>query len=230
MVSIGPAVLVDPLSEAQLAKLDAFLLEPNGVHVKLRREREVRAIEPSHLRAWMHVRARYLLPTEELAEWLATELCASGSRLDGPTIEVGAGSGDLCHHLGIPGTDSYFQKTDQKARLLYQLSGQPTVTYGPNVEKLDAIRAAKKYKPHTIVAAWVTQKCSERDPVGQGCWGGVDEMHLRNLCKRYIFIGNESSHWHKRILKDPHYIVSPCPPMVSRGNSETDRIWIWERA
>lgn len=223
----GVVELQQPPMDALFA-LDTFLLDGNGF-VRQRAAVELRAIDPGHLRFWMHMRARYMIPTEELIDWLVEQLYAdNGEDQSQGWLEIGAGSGDLAHHLGITATDSFFQN-QPKIRLIYEAAGQPLVKYGKNVQKLDAIAAAKKYKPHTVIASWVTQVARYGDPIGEGCAGGVDESHLLRLCKRYIFIGNESSHHAKRILGEPHRVIDPCPAIVSRGNPETDRIWIWER-
>ena len=218
-------VAVPALTGDEIAELDAQLLKPDG-HVKLLPECELRAIPWVRLRAWMHCRARYMIPTKELVDWLRDFAYEKGDRL--PWIEIGAGSGDLAHHLDIKATDSFFQR-NPIVRALYEQGGQPTIVYGKNVQKYDAIEAAKKFKPHKILASWVTQKTNYADPIGQGCFGGVDEGHLLRLCKRYVFVGNETSHGNKRILSLPHRLVQPSPPIVSRGARETDRVWIWER-
>ncbi|WP_147282933.1 hypothetical protein [Pseudorhodoferax soli] len=87
----------------------------------------------------------YGLPTAELCDFL-------GDRIGGRTaIEIGAGTGILARTLGIAATDNR-QQEDPAIRAHYQSLGQPTVPYGPDVEKLDAHRAVEQHGPQVVIA------------------------------------------------------------------------------
>lgn len=212
-----------------LAQLDALLLVDG--RLRLLCAEDLRALAPREtLRAWCGMRGRYLLPTVELVDWLHTQL----GRRDGwpydNVLEIGAGMGDLGRALDVRMTDSGVQERAEM-KLLYAMLGQTTTAPPKDVEKLDALAAAKKYKPHTILAAWVTQKYQPHDETRRigSCVFGVDENHLLRLCKRYLFIGNERVHGDKRILSEPHETFRP-PWIVSRAERpELDVIWIWNR-
>jgi hypothetical protein len=93
----------------------------------------------------------YSFPTEELCEFLR-------ARIAGRTaIEVGAGHGSLAEALSIPATDNR-QQEEEGMKAHYEEIGQPTVRYGDNVEKLDALAAVTKYKPQVVIACWVTHR------------------------------------------------------------------------
>jgi hypothetical protein len=174
------------------------------------------------LRAWCHWRARYNVPTWELIEWLQgeTERCT--------LLEVGAGAGDLWQSGAIQ-TDSKIQ-ADPKARGFWEAMGQPPIVYPEWVKKMDAITAARTYKPDVILASWVTQCLRPTDPVGSmGCMFGPDLLHLKNMCKRLIYIGNRTTHGDMRLLREPHRELS-FPWLYSRAQDvDGNRIWIFER-
>lgn len=178
------------------------------------------------VRLWCHQHARYGLPTVELVSWLKDEI---GVRL---AIEIGAGSGDLCHYLGCKGTDSHLQAVPSVAAQ-YKAGNQPTVTYGRHVEALTAEQAILKYRPEVVIACWVTQfidLSAPPDPgntVGSPC--GVREDRIVNAGMTYILIGNEMVHGDKRIMSIPHETLM-LPFVRSRSAfPDKDRIWIWNR-
>ena len=192
---------------------------------------EFAAFSRDHVRLWAQARGRYLLPTKELVYWLNMGPLMRIT-LEDPNkiLEVGAGMGDLAVFLGIRSTDSGVQ-TRRDMRLLYGMLGQAVTKPPKHVEKLDAIAAAKKYKPHTIVASWVTQAYRDGDAENRvgSCMYGPDEAHLLNLCKRYIFIGNEEVHKDKRILSMPHETHHPEGHVSRAADQSKNVVWIWQR-
>ncbi len=61
----------------------------------------------SDFRMMLHNEAIYLYPTPELVEYLSKLIHGHN------TIEVGSGKGLLCDALGIKGTDSKYQATQE---------------------------------------------------------------------------------------------------------------------
>lgn len=234
--------LLERFNPQLLAEMDRALLDPTG-RVRLLKADAIRSLGPHDvLRAWCGLRGRYLIPTVELRRWLEDRLCDwfpghtwaterdDQERIIDKVLEIGAGMGDLGGNLHIRMTDSGVQQSPEM-QVLYRLIGQQVTKPPPDVLKLEAIAAAKEYKPHTILAAWVTQKYQHGDTEARvgSCVAGVDEQHLLNLCKRYVFIGNERVHGDKRILREPHQ-THAFPWIVSRGADQSlNRIWIWER-
>lgn len=210
--------VLPPSVMADSAELDRVLLDARG-RVRVRPAAELQAIDRKVLLGWLHLRAVYLLPTVELVDWLRAELRGL------PAIEIGAGNGALGRALGIPRTDSWIQQRGDY-RLVYRLMMQPVVNYGDDVERLEAGRAVQRYRPHTVVAAWVTWRHEEG--MRDGFADGVDERALLRRVRRFICIGNERTHAGRSLLKLPHRTVEPAW-IVSRGQPELDRIWIWER-
>lgn len=183
------------------------------------------AFDRDGLRLWCNRQARYGLPTVELIEWLRTYIDGR----DG--IEIGSGSGDLCHHLGIRGTDSKLQN-DPKAAIFYMLQNQPTIRYPASVERLEALEAITKYKPRIVVASWVTHWIDPDKgvPPGGGCMFGVHEDQLLATGAIYVFIGNLRVHQHKPILQLPHREIK-LPFLRSRASDPSlDRVFIWNES
>lgn len=173
------------------------------------------------IRLFCHYYARYGLPTLELVEWLKDKIKGLSA------IEIGAGAGDLGYHLGIPMTDSYCQEIPE-VKEFYQISRQPTIQYGKDVERLDALQAIDKYKPDVVIASWVTQWIDPDlpPPPGGGNVYGVKEEELLKRVGSYIVIGAEEIHRHKTIMKIPHKTFDL--PFV-RSRRKDNRIWIWEK-
>lgn len=174
------------------------------------------------LRMWCHEHARYGLPTIELVEWLKQQI---GDR---KAIEIGAGSGDLCYHLGIIGTDNYQQEWPD-VRLYYAVLGQPVIKYGEWVERLDALEAVKQHKPDVVIGSWVTHWIDPNlpPPPGGGNMYGIREDEILKRVDTYIMIGNLEIHKHKPILKLPHEELN-FPWIKSRAAArDQNRIFIW---
>ena len=141
----------------------------------------------------------YSLPTTELISWLKPGI--KGKK----AIEIGSGNGAIARALEIPATDSKLQ-TDPLMEFYYSMSGQKTVSYGANVEKLNAIAAIEEYKPDIVIGAWVTQLYKEgdtEDGIGSNMWG-IDEQKILRSVNTYIMIGHDRVHHQKRILKKEH--------------------------
>ncbi len=165
--------------------------------------------------------AFYCLPTVELVNWVS-------ERIKGfKTIEIGSGNGVLGRALGIHMTDSFMQNWPEVAAH-YRMVKQPTVKYGQDVKCYDAKKAIKKYTPHTIVAAWVTQIYKEDDgPEQNSSMYGINENWLIGRVKQYIHIGHEASHT-KRILKYKHTAYK-FPWLISRSiDADGCVIYVWE--
>lgn len=152
------------------------------------------------IQLWCHKNARYGLPNIETVEWIKQRI---GGR---SAIEIGAGSGDLCRHLGIRGTDSKLQANNEMAMALYQLAGQPMIQYPEWVVQSEALDAVRYYQPEVVVASWVTNWVDPDKFTGPGCMYGVHEDQILAAGCEYIFIGNLETHKHKPLLKVPHEI------------------------
>lgn len=176
-------------------------------------------IEERSMFGVMH--AYYGFPTVELVEWL--ENLINGRR----AIEIGAGAGILAEALGIPGTDSY-QQTLPKYRAIYALAQQPTVKYGPNVEKIDARTAVRKYKPEVVIGSWVTHKYEPKHPEWGGNEVGVDQKPILRRVDTYVLIGNEYVHRNNPIHDLPHTTLYPDWLYSRAGNGSRDWIEIWD--
>ena len=160
--------------------------------------------------------------TWELIDWLRNRI---GDR---KAIEIGAGHGALAAALEIPATDSKMQD-DPMVAALYAAHGQPTVTYGPNVEKLDAKAAIRKHRPEVVIASWVTHKYREARHFAGGNMFGVNEEEVIARCDEYIFIGNQRVHSGKSIWDLPHEIIYPEWLYSRAHNGTPEFIAVWKK-
>lgn len=164
----------------------------------------------------------YGFPTVELVEWL-------GNLIDGRrAIEICAGHGVLAEALGIPGTDSH-QQLIPKYRVVYELAGQAIVPYGPNVEKINARDAVRKYKPDVVIGSWVTHKYDHKRPFAGGNEVGVDQKPILRRVKTYVHIGNDKVHQHDPMWDLPHEKRN-ADWLYSRSmNGSPDFVAVWNK-
>ena len=161
----------------------------------------------------------YCLPTLELVDWLVAHI---GRRR---AIEIGAGNGRLAEAVGIRATDN-FQQTNPMVRAHYEALGQPTIRYGPNVERLDAQEAVNRYEPEVVVGSWITHRFDPRVPERGGNMYGPDADWLVERCE-YVMIGNIGVHGQHPLLSRSHDVVFP-PWLYSRAmNGSLDFIATW---
>lgn len=165
----------------------------------------------------------YSLPTTELIAWLKDFV--GGRR----AMEIGSGSGAICRALRIRGTDNFMQdRPDISA--IYQGTGQATVKYSPQVERIAAYDAVRKFKPQVVIAAWVTHLYNPAEHWREGNQWGVDERDIIENCEAYVFVGNRHTHRNKPIWDLPHTVIEP-DWLYSRAMTDAaDFIAVWERA
>jgi len=170
-------------------------------------------------RSMLHFKAQYFLPTIEALD--AIKGLIKDVSLD-DCMEIGAGNGWLGYALGIKMIDNYRQ-AGVEIMLAYLANGQPIIKYGEDVEKLDALSAVEKYKPHTVIGSWISQKSDITLP------DGVDDVLMLSKVKRYILIGSDNVHGANRIMKIKHQKIK-LPSLLSRTRrQEENSIWIWSR-
>lgn len=161
----------------------------------------------------------YVIPTTELINWLKENII-------GNAIEIGAGNGAISRALNIPITDSRMQERDD-IKILYAMSGQPVIKYPDDVEKLDAEEAISKYKPDTVIGCFITHKFKEE--IGNGNMYGVEEENILASVKRYINVGNLTTHKSKPILKIKHHELYFDWLITRSVNQNDNRIFIWDK-
>jgi len=165
--------------------------------------------------AIMYVAGLYVLPTQELIDWLRTKMI-------GMTIEIGCGTGAIGRGLGIPFTDSKLQ-AEPDIVAWYLSQGQIPIVYPPDVEKLTADEAISKYNPNTVVGAFITHKFNGVD----GNMFGVVEEKILGAGIQYINIGNEGTHVTKPILNTSHSEYQFDWLITRSVDQKLNRIWIW---
>ena len=218
MTNFIQAIAIDPFAIRDIAPL---LLDPKN---------ELKVVPASILenttreeRCLFGVRhAVYGFLTEELIAFLQDII---GTKT---AIEIGSGYGGLAKALNIPATDNRMQE-DREIKAFYAALGQPVITYGRHVEKLNALEALNKYKPKVVIASWVTHRYNPDRSEAGGNQFGVTEEDIISACDAYVFIGNESVHAKKSIWALPHEKITP-PWLYSRaGNGSADFIAIWRK-
>ncbi len=203
-----------------LIRLDSQLLDHQTNRIKLLPASTYSELDRTELRIWCHYRARYLLPTIELIEWLK-------NRIDGRSaIEIGAGNGDLGYHLGIPAFDNGCQQYEN-VKLAYLRMGQVPTNPPPDVMRIDAIQAIHDYRPEVAIGAWITDKFAEGSVEGN-IYGPDSYQIIQNV--EYIRIGTEKIHGRSKILEFHHETVK-APGLVSRTsvNPPDDIVHIWKK-
>ena len=157
----------------------------------------------------------YVLPTTELIDFLKENII-------GNAIEIGAGNGAIGRALNIPITDSRLQERPDIIQY-YKAMKQPIIKYPKDVEKMDGEIAVDKYRPDTVIGAFITHRWNGRNG---NAWG-VDERNLLKMVKRYIHIGNLVTHQHSDIIKDKHE-EHYFPWIVTRAvHQKENRIFIF---
>lgn len=194
------------------------LLGPNGA-LQLLPSMAYDQIDPIALRIWCHRNYRYGLPTTELIQWLKNLIAGRSA------IEIGAGAGDLCYHLGIPGTDSKVQEEPWMIDY-YKLCGQTPVRYPSWVRRIDALEAVRAFQPQVVVASWVSQ-ISAHDRDMNGFIRGVDEGALLDTGVTYVFIGNRNVHQAKRILSRKHEEHEPYFLKSRAALPDLNVVYVW---
>jgi hypothetical protein len=165
----------------------------------------------------------YCLPTVELVDWLR-------DFIDGrKAVEIGAGNGRLAEAVDIVATDSYLQERPEM-RAFYASLGQPLVRFGPNVLRLDAREAIRKYRPQVVVGSWVTHKYNARRHGSGGNMYGPDTDWVLQRCEHYVLIGNEKTHAQHPLWARTHSILYPSWLYSRAVNGSRDFIAIWRGA
>ena len=168
---------------------------------------------------FMNEGSLYVLPTEELLDFLDKEIGENSA------IEVGAGRGIIGRELNIRTTDSH-QQSDSFMKALYKAYNTTPIKYPHYIEKIDAVSAARKYRPHTILGCFVTHKW--RGDTQSGNDFGIDMTKMFSFAKKFILVGNKKIHNDNPLMRLPHKEIE-LEGLITRGfNSELNRIFIWE--
>jgi hypothetical protein len=159
----------------------------------------------------------YVLPTRELIQWLR-------ENIKGSAIEIGAGNGAIGRALGIPITDLK-QQEDKEMQLYYLSAGQIPITYPPDVETLEALDAVRKYKPNTVIGAYITAKW--KPGMDKGNIYGPDVELMMPMIDKYIMIGNIDTHRDNPLFKKK-YKSYPFPWLITRAEDQSkNRIFVF---
>ena len=183
------------------------------------------------IRLFMNKMGMYVLPTLDLVEDLKVLLPDPAT-----TIEVGAGNGVIADALGIKATDSYQQhesfKPPKKYKDLqdqFRNSGVPMVQYGPNVLRVDAATAVKRFKPKAVLGCFVTHKYDKTQHDRKGNALGVDFLKLFKSVDRIVLVGNETVHELNPIMDLPT-ISATSDALITRAKfQEKNRIYVWDK-
>ena len=174
------------------------------------------------VRQLMHETGTYVLPTQELIDYLKREIG------DMRAIEIGAGNGVVGRTLGIPITDSCLQRDNKMVRQYYAIAKQPVIDYPKDIIKAEAMKAVIRFRPECVVCCYCTHKWDDKTQSGND-WG-IDFERLLSSVKKLILVGNRITHMHNPIMKKPH-IEERFPGLITRAGIDevTNCVFIWER-
>lgn len=164
----------------------------------------------------------WVIPTEELVCKL-DELMPNAEEC----LEIGCG-------LGIIGRELDCILTDSK---LHGSSKVPIpINYPNDVEELDGVSAAQKYKPHTVLACHCVPLWQETHAVrfimkhhkdAGGSMYGVDYKEVLKNCKQLIAVAHKDLLDLCNILKLPHQELKNVYGVVNRSLFQLT-IYIWK--
>lgn len=203
---------VKVIEKQDISELESLLLK-DGL-IQILPYDQLKPFEGDLMRLFLNKHGVYVLPTEELIEWLVDEIC-------GVTIEIGCGNGVIARKLEIPATDAMVQ--DRKdVQLLYALMNQPVIKYPSDIEKLNAEQAIEKYNPNTVIGCFITHRWNGKT----GSEYGVIEGRILSRGIKYINVGNDDIHKDKPILKHPHKTYR-FDWLITRSDKSKNFIKIW---
>lgn len=186
---------------------------------------EIENDTPATLNMVMQALGLYTFPTQELTDWLHSEIDDDPELEPHTAIEICAGTGWIGRTLGIPTTDSRMQERED-IRELYHRMGAVTIQYPKDIELLEALAAIRKYEPEYVIASYCTHLFGEGgSKTGNAL--GVDTRWVRSHCRRFYHIGNDDIHSRDPIMRMPHKRLQ-FDWLVTRGDSAKARIYVWE--
>ncbi len=207
------------VTKCDLAKLNSEILDSEGKLI-IKPYSFYQSLNSNELRYFMLENAIYVMPTQELIDWLKQNII-------GKAIEIGAGHGAIARTLNIPITDSRLQERADIAWYYEKIIKQAPIKYHKDIEKLDAIEAIDKYNPDTVIGAFITHKFKES--IGSGNAFGVEEEIILQKAKRYINIGNKVTHKDKPILKTEHQEYN-FEWLITRGTDQSQNtIFVFDK-
>ncbi len=181
--------------------------------------KEVAKFDFLTLRLFLHKWALYTFPTTELIDYLADRIAGKSA------IEIGAGLGVIGRALGVPLTDNKMQEWPE-IRITYEMMGQPTIKYPPDIIELDAIAAVEQYKPDIVIGSYITHKWD--DYTQSGNWWGVDTLKLVEMVPEYLMVGNLHTHRNDPAMRCVNRIERH-DFLFTRGGQKTSAIFCWKR-
>lgn len=218
-IEIGPITaqrLESAVSTAEIRKVAM-----DGRKMRVLPYREWMKFSWPEIRTLLHETATYVVPTEELIDYL-DELIG-----DEKAIEICAGNGYIGSNLDIIMTDSYQQQDDKATCLYYDLMKQPRIKYPANVMKLEASRAVRQMKPHTVIGCYATHKWREDTQSGND--KGVDFTDVLSKVQRLVLVGNLQTHKDNPLMELPHEEVALSGLLTRAADQSLNRIFIWTK-
>ena len=183
------------MQRQDISGLEGLLLTAGGQHLLSVPAKELKPFNQGQISQFCHEHGIYQIITDELIEFLGCEMAGASC------VEIGAGNGAVARYLrNTVATDSYAQATPEM-QLTYARMGVPTIKYGINVLKYEALAAVKEFRPEVVLGCWVTHKWESGE---DGFADGVDEvamMHPDLGVEKYLVVGNKKTHGAKPILK-----------------------------
>ena len=206
LIALNPALYHDELIalKKELIVKNELIIKPHSFF---------KDYHPETIRILMHFEALYSLPTQELINFLKSEI--EGYK----AIEICCGSGSIGKALNIPATDSKLQEKPE-IKMHYELMGQPPIKYPSHVKKYEAMDAVKKSKAEVVIGSYVTKQWDGRD----GNYWAPNEPAILKRIKKYIHIGDLKTHAEKPLMQMDYILLQP-EWLIVRGNQGYIGIW-----
>lgn len=215
--SLDAASKIEPFDMMTILDLYRLFVDQEKQQIRPVPFKEISSFSQNDITVFCFAMGIYQLPTTELIDWLREEMGDPAT-----VIEVGAGNGCIGRALGIKMYDNMHQDTEEM-EMLYALQGQPTVSYGKDVIKMNGNKAVSGFRPKTVISCWVTQKFQQGDDtrkvkIGSSMYG-VNELDYIGKIDKYIHCGNWNVHHDKRILSKVFFREYKFPWLISRSQS-----------
>lgn len=210
------------IKEEDISYLDNFLLDKDGV-LRPMPAMFYYDLPVNHRLLFAVKKGIYQFITIEMLEWLKEKIGNLNA------IEIGAGNGGLCKALEIRGIDNFCQNRPE-IKLMYDVTKQPTVSYGKHLINFDANAAVLFMNPDIVVGCYITQRGTLDQFMKEGIAGtpiAIDEREILDNGKTLILFGSMSSHGDKYILKEYKHEALYFPWLITRNpDQKGNRVWI----
>ncbi len=174
------------LLQGTIKELEEMLLSEDGT-LKSVPCKKLHNVPEIAIAAFCTKHGRYQLITDELLQLIRPLI--EGKK----AIEIGAGAGDLAHHLGIKATDNY-EGDNKTANVNGNEIKQTAIPFSSNVENINYKNAIHKYRPDVVIAAHFPHKQDMNRNYDGGTLNGLELSWVVEQVPLVIVLFNANLH------------------------------------